>query len=236
MSEQFFDCVLLVGLGGTGSFLAEPLVRILRYHEKTKDAPPDIIFADADNLEDSNLVRQLFPQDAVGLNKAEYQARRLAYLLPLAAYTDEYLDKLGTKKLLMKYKRPLVICCVDNHASRLAILEALTEMRCDFVWLSPGNGLNRGQAWLLARQEGQLYGRDPRKTNPEFAKPLDSIPRRGGCMLNAVSTPQLITANMMAAAVTASLIQNLLDGGNVHSDVEFSVAELKMLSTPLTAA
>ncbi len=235
MSEtaQLFDAVLVVGLGGTGSFLVEPLVRMLKYHERTKDALPDIILADADDVEDSNLTRQLFPAEAVGCNKAEYHARRLSYLADIHTYTEEYVDKLQTKRLLLKYKQVLVISCVDNHASRLASLEALEEMRCNFIWVSPGNGLDKGQVWMIARQDGKTYGWDPRETNPEFSQPLDSIPRRGGCMLEAVSAPQLITANMMAATVTACLIQNLLDNNPLHTEVLFSAKELKMTNNLL---
>ena len=70
--------VVIVGLGGIGSHLAEPLCRFL----STLSSPPQVVLVDGDTYASDNRGRQRVGREEIGVNKAVAQARRLADLLP----------------------------------------------------------------------------------------------------------------------------------------------------------
>ncbi len=64
--------VVLIGLGGIGSQLLPSLVRYLSFRPEPR---PLLVLVDGDAYEISNRSRQLFPDDALGTNKAEALAQ-----------------------------------------------------------------------------------------------------------------------------------------------------------------
>ena len=233
---------IVVGTGGTGGYLVEPLARLLAYHPK---ASGRLLVIDGDTYEDKNAQRQVFAKAQIGQNKATATAARLLADLPEALIEvkalPEYLSPIGAQGLFAEYRKRqkpenlplevqadpippvlLVVSSVDNHASRKGIIEGLTGTKgLNFLFLSPGNDLDRGQVLAFGRIGNKATGPHPFDLHPELAKPKDALP--GGCVQQAPSTPQLIGANMAAAVLTLWYAQAWLDGKPIHESTVFDL-------------
>lgn len=62
------DTVFIIGVGGTGGYLAAPIARLVAYHEATQNAK--VVFIDGDEFEEHNATRQIVGPSQIGLNKA----------------------------------------------------------------------------------------------------------------------------------------------------------------------
>lgn len=210
------DSVFVIGVGGTGGYISSPLARLVAYHPATENAR--VMFIDGDEFEEKNQTRQLVGPSQIGLNKARAMVDFCSFQgLTNVDYKEDFISMSSFIPLLNRSQSPLVICSVDNDSTRKAVIDAI-ELSCkekDFFFVTPGNsdGLEdvRGQILWFGRVNGQKYGINPALVYPNIENPEDSIPEKGSCALNAPSRPQLITANFMAAAITLTTIQNLLD-------------------------
>lgn len=210
------DVVFVIGVGGTGGHLAAPLARLVAYHPNTQNAK--IIFIDGDEFEEKNITRQLVGEAQVGLNKARAMVDFCAYQgLMNTECKEDFISASTFVPMLRRASSPMIVCCVDNDATRLAILKSI-QSTCegDFFFISPGNSDGtetvKGQTLYWGRVDGSNVGVNPADVYPNIENPQDSIPHKGSCALNAPSRPQLIAANFFAASITLAVIQNLLDG------------------------
>lgn len=211
------DYVFVIGVGGTGGHLAAPLARLVAYHPNTQNAK--VMFIDGDEFEEKNATRQLVGQSQIGLNKARAMVDFCAYqgLIENIECKEDFVSSATFIPMLRKSKSPMVVCCVDNDATRLAIINAIS-MVCeeDFFFISPGNSDGtetvKGQTLYWGKVDGNSVGINPAEIYPNIENPQDSVPHKGSCSLNAPSRPQLIAANFFAASITLAVIQNLLDG------------------------
>ena len=112
----------------------------------------------------------------------------------------------------------LVVAAVDNDATRKMCIKVLTETDGDFLFVTPGNSSAedpdaaiKGNVLWFGRVGGQEIGIRPDMLFPNIEQPDDAIPRKGSCIEQAESAPQLISANALAAAYTLTVIQNFLD-------------------------
>lgn len=211
------DNVFLIGVGGTGGHLAAPLARLVAYHKNTQGAK--VVFIDGDEFEEKNMTRQLVGETQVGLNKARAMVDFCAFqgLMDNIECKEDFVSASTFIPMLRNANSPLVVCCVDNDATRLAIINAInTQCEGDFFFITPGNsdGVEnvKGQTLYWGRIDGNSVGINPAEVYPNIEHPQDSVPTKGSCALNAPSRPQLIAANFFAASITLAVIQNLLDG------------------------
>lgn len=212
-----FDYILQIGAGGTGAVLAPLLARLAHYHESL---PGTMTIADGDTYETHNANRQPIGASHVGTNKASH----LLNVLPsqglnnIAAFPD-YVNRRTLEELIKDRQSCLIVCAVDNNATRKATLEVLELSDCDFLWVSPANADNadgsspiKGQVLWYGRKGARQLGVNPAELYTEISSPNGPIPRKGSCAAQAPSHPQLLAANALAAAWTMSVIQNALDG------------------------
>lgn len=210
-----FKSTLIIGAGGTGQQLIPPLVRLLKYHSHGCE---DVTIYDGDAFEDHNIERQVAStgDKAAIINDILKQQGLSADCRP------RYVSRLILEKYLERYNETdgavLVIAAVDNDASRKMIIETLEASTTDFLFVTPGNSdaadaetSIKGNVLWFGREDGKTIGISPTILFPNIERPTDAIPRRGGCIEQAPSTPQLITANALAAALTLAVIQNFLD-------------------------
>ncbi len=205
---------LIIGAGGTGQQLIPPLVRLLKYHPHGSE---DVSIYDGDAFEEHNIERQV----ASTGDKADIISGILKQQGLEADCQKRYLNKISLEKYLERYADKgavLIIAAVDNDATRKMITEVLEASNNDFLFVTPGNSdaadietSIKGNVLWFGRQDGKPIGIAPTLLFPNIEQPTDAIPRRGGCADNAPSTPQLITANALAAALTLAVIQNFLD-------------------------
>lgn len=232
---MFFSHFFVIGVGGTGGHLAAPLARLIAHHPNTQGA--SLTFIDGDSFEEKNLNRQIVGQAQLNLNKARAMKDFCAYqgLTENISYRDDFITASTFIPLLRDAERPVVICSVDNDATRKAIINAIESTRQDkeFFYITPGNsdGIEdvRGQTLWWGRIDDTNVGMNPTLAYPNIERPQDSIPHKGSCALEAPSRPQLISANFFAASMTLMVIQNLLDGqlNTTQSGMFFNLRNLK---------
>ena len=135
--------IVVVGCGGTGSFVAEGLCRLL-----AKDAL-DIVLVDYDRVEPRNIIRQNFFQHDLGKFKSQVLAERLSLQYrrrvgySVFPYDREVINE--STSIGIRQNRGIFIGCVDNAAARIAIAKSL---KVGDWWLDSGNGYQSGQVLI----------------------------------------------------------------------------------------
>jgi len=212
------DHTLVIGAGGSGGQLIPSLARLLAYHP---NARASLTVADGDAFEEHNQTRQLCGPSQLGRNKAEAMAELCAAQgLDFVQACPRFLDRNGIRQQLHKLDRVLVISTVDNDATRLAVIQVLESLE-QHSWLhvTTGNAddsdgqqrINSSTHWHGVI-DGEAVGLSPALLFPNIAEPSDVIPKQGSCALAAPSSPQLISANALAATMALLVVQNALDG------------------------
>lgn len=239
---SFRPCnVVLVGCGGTGGWLAEPLARLLAFHPGAapfREAPGDnLLLVDGDRWESRNRERQACRSADVGLHKVTTLAERVAAMeLPDVRpwSIEEYLRTVDDVDLVLRnLPTPLlVICAVDNMAARVNVLRWLDEFcEGDWAFVSPGNGTGdvRGQVVLDGCVAGCALTASLLRRE-QYANPDDTgQPATVSCAAAVPDAPQLITANMLAATLTLHVVHGLLTGGDFYQETMFDVHESRGL-------
>lgn len=149
--------LFLIGAGGTGSFTAMNLARILFELNRLGKAA-ELTIIDPDVVESNNIPRSNFCAAELGRFKAQTLAERITLAWGLeVSYTNEQLEfekhikksPYGTKELTV------LVGCVDNHLARREIHRSLEESNKynshnapETWWIDGGNGRNSGQVLI----------------------------------------------------------------------------------------
>ena len=224
------DHAFIVGVGGTGSHLVEPLVRLLAYHE---NGTRRITLIDGDVYEEGNMERQLFDRQFLNQNKASAMAERLNFIE--VNTVERYIDQAGFISVLDRYvpnveETVLVITSVDNHRTRFDILNAL-ESRPNVVVINPGNALASGHVMAWVKSDSEMRLVHPFDRYPDIRNPTDAIPGQEGCQAVAVSQPQLIIANAFAAVLTLNMVHSILNDIPIFDEVHFDGPRMRMVTS-----
>ena len=153
--------LVLVGCGGTGSWLAPALCRLARtLSESGKLA--EVTFIDPDCVEAVNVLRQNFCDAEVGFNKAQSLALRysLSWGLEIGAIPKPF----DPEMIALRYDTLTVLVgCVDNAAARQALSQCLPVSDSDcwsdasrLFWLDCGNHAAAGQVLLGTHRSVRL--------------------------------------------------------------------------------
>ena len=206
----------IIGAGGTGQFMIPGLMRLLTFHPSGSN---DIAVFDGDDFEDHNVERQI---GQVGSKADGMNTLLKSQSLP-GICRDQYMSASKLKAIRERDARVgtgvrLVIASVDNDATRKMCIDTLLECPGDFLFVTPGNSdassadaAIKGNVLWFGRIGDQMIGINPALLFPNIELPNDGIPRKGSCMEEAKSAPQLIAANALAGAYTLTIVQNFLD-------------------------
>ena len=203
----------VIGCGGTGQQLLPSLMRLLKYHT---DGTDSVVAYDGDQFEDHNVERQI----GVSGSKAKAVNSLLQQQGLPAVCLDRYISRTAMKRLAETPRDGvlLVVAAVDNDATRKMCIEVLDQTPGDYLFVTPGNSSAedpdaaiKGNVLWCGRVGSTPIGIPPTILFPNIENPQDAIPRKGSCLDNAVSAPQLISANSLAAAYTLTVVQNFLD-------------------------
>jgi molybdopterin/thiamine biosynthesis adenylyltransferase len=178
----------LIGCGGVGSAIV-PSFCLLK-------SPAEITLIDGDTIETKNLNRQLFEARQVGQNKAQALAAR---------YHCRCLPEWFARGKLRLHRHDWLICLVDNHRTRLEVLEVCDESGCQAIIAA--NETHSSEAYYY-RRTWKGTQRDPRVYYPELNSDRSGDPRATaiGCTGEAqANNRQLVSANLMAAALAEHL-------------------------------
>lgn len=210
--------ILLVGVGGTGSWLALSLGR-LAYHARQKGITFHLTFVDPDRIDIKNFGRQIYCPRERGLNKAETMAWRLNLALGLDISAIAAPFTLDVGKAWYTPHAPeasqLIIGAVDNHLARRAIAQFVTEMRGRVWWLDGGNARSNGQVLIGNLAEKKQFQVDemglcrglplPSIQEPGLLEP-DPAPQPLACAEMAEREEQSLLVNAQVAAIAGQFV------------------------------
>lgn len=189
--------IKVIGLGGIGSYLAEPLSRYLSHSQEEVE----ITLVDGDSYEDKNRNRQQFS----GLeNKARHTSLELATKFPNVSfkYKSEYLSDDNVYSVIRE--NDTVFACVDNHATRKLISDRCEELD-NVTLISGGNEYTDGDVILYRRVQGKDLGKPLTQHDPFIAEPQDQNPayaeKQDGCVEQTEDNPQLLFTNNTIAVI-----------------------------------
>jgi len=145
--------VVLVGCGGTGSFLALHLARMAYHAREARGIHVRLTFVDPDVVEAKNIGRQNFCPAEIGRNKARTLMERYnrAFGLQIRAYAMPIGQ--APRDELKEGVFPLLMGCVDNAAARRVLQRAVHAAMGRLWWLDGGNHDHSGQVLLGNRAD-----------------------------------------------------------------------------------
>ena len=223
--------VVIVGAGGTASFLAPVLAKLLAFNQEG-DCTLTII--DEDLVEDKNLSRS-YTEDDVGMNKAALLAEICTDQVPSGSLQISAIEAYVTPDNFDRYHQNwcrdgvAVFACVDNNVSRCFLEDQLSALD-NAVYITPGNAEFDGQVHMYLRQNGSDVTPKITEFCPEMQDsetPGNQFPDEENCTEKYESEPQLILANLTAATMSLNLfwsqIQQRSDRTDYVNEILFDV-------------
>ena len=209
--------IVMIGCGGTGGHVAPHLYRLLY----SVFRPSTVILCDGDIVEKKNLVRQNFVACDLGRNKAAVLAERYSAAFGMeCSYVPDYIESAEELQKLLRspQKDALVILigAVDNNRSRQLCNEVFYRSR-DLVYIDSGNGMANGQVVCGIRKGGRTMRKPVAGFYPDILDPTDKFPSELSCAEASVSSPQAMTANIMAATLVLCMLYNIIAGGELDT-------------------
>jgi PRTRC genetic system ThiF family protein len=239
--------LILVGCGGTGSWLAPSVARIARL-QRDQGRQVEVIFYDNDHVEAKNIPRQNFCDAELGRNKAVTLAARFsaAWGVEIAAVPRKF----TAPSLWMDHNAlTILIGCVDNAAARKAIAVRLSHN--DSVWwLDCGNDESSGQVIVGSMTVWpKLAGAftpsckickrlpAPSLVAPDLLdpRPEELVEAKRSCAEIQMANVQSLAVNQMVASVATDYLLRLVGGGLKRFSTHFDLGSGSMRSRYITA-
>lgn len=138
--------VLVIGCGGTGSYVVSQLAKISVALKELRDIELDVCVADDDIVESHNIGRQMFSESDIGHYKSNVIVNRVNRYFGLDWESN-------TERIEKIHGFNIVISCVDNIKTRKIIAKTRSKKfnkevepyRKRLYWLDFGNSKNYGQ-------------------------------------------------------------------------------------------
>lgn len=235
--------VAVIGCGGTGSFLAEAICRLLtglNFH---------LSLIDHDTVERRNTLRQNFFPSELGRNKAEALALRLSknFSIPIS-YSTNPLEAPGHgfKGPSPLQRHNLVLTCVDNAKARAAVHKLANGYLNNWV-IDAGNDNLFGQILLgnstdpKALREAFTGSTCIRLPMPGLQVPellqnpqAPAANRDTDCARAIELREQSPTINQMMATLTADTVLKLLTGSCRYMALYLDLQSSSLRAVPAT--
>ncbi len=189
--------IAIIGLGGVGSALLDPICRFLQYSEKIHAGDPKITLIDGDSYEEKNRTRQLFLQ--LG-NKA--QTKRNECKRRFQDITFDVIEEYVYAENVMEIIKEgtIVFLCVDNHKTRKVVSDHARKLK-DVVIISGGNEYIDGNVQIYMKEGGEEITPSLTDYHPEIRNPGDKSPEEMSCEELSKSEPQLLFTNLTVATI-----------------------------------
>lgn len=216
--------IVLVGLGGIGSQLVPSLVRYLAFKPEPR---PLLVLVDGDAYEPANRRRQVFPEAAIGSNKAAALAEVYRGLTVQAV--ADYLTEENVATLIRD--GDLVLLAVDNHWTRFLVDRHVADLQ-EVTLISGGNDETDGNVQLVRRRHGESVDGSLAEIHVEIGRASeDEFTARNGCEAHVEERPQLVVTNLMVASAMLNCAWAVLERGSVsYSEVYLDVVANAMRS------
>lgn len=221
----------VIGAGGIGSYLVEPLCRYL----SSLNESCEVTVIDGDFYEERNRERQRF--SALNVNKAEETVNALVQQFPKIHLTHkaEYITEDNVISLIRE--NDTVFLCVDNHATRKLVSERCGELN-NVTLISGGNEYTDGNVVCYLRKDGQDITRSLTDLDPKIANPEDKNPgeienvQREGCQREAEISPQLLFTNLAVASLMLNCYRKCEQGKVNFHQVYVDIDTLRTRPSP----
>lgn len=212
--------LILVGCGGTGSFLADNLGR-LAYSLKQEGKQVRLTFIDPDIVEAKNIGRQKFCPAEIGQPKAATLAERYSYAYGLNIVAA--IEPVGPQHHRLTATRAgrvvVLLGAVDTAAARADIAK-LFEWGTSLFWLDCGNNYQNGQIIIGNGHDGQAVFDEfgycqsypyPHRSEPDLIQ-TQSAQSSLSCAEALVENLQSFAINSMIASQATAMLHALLLG------------------------
>lgn len=204
--------VAVIGCGGIGSWLLPPLLRFLNVEVYRAE----IHLWDGDRYGVGNGARQEFGSEALGINKAVYQAEKFQAVYPALALECRPTYITGENVGDALREDSVVLVAVDNHPARAVIARQAATLR-NICVLSAGNDLLDGNVHVTLRTDGRDLTTPLLDRHPEISATRRGDRSEAGCEdLIERGQPQLLVTNFMAAAGLLAAFHSIWTFGKRH--------------------
>ena len=214
--------VVLIGCGGIGSQLLDPLCRYLAHRPEPR---PLLVLVDGDAFEASNLNRQACTRRDLGMNKAEALARVARETGIACQAIGERVDETNVGVIVRE--GDVVLLAVDNHPAR-ALVDRHVASLDNATLINGGNDETDGNVQLVRRRDGWSVDGHLTEIHPEIGAAADAQreQREPGCQVLAAERPQLIVTNLMVASAMLNALWQVIESGSVpYSEVFLDVIQ-----------
>jgi molybdopterin/thiamine biosynthesis adenylyltransferase len=213
--------VVLIGCGGIGSQLLDPLCRYLAHRPEPR---PLLVLVDGDAFEASNLNRQACTRRDLGTNKAEALARVTREYGIGCQAIGERVDETNVRVIVRE--NDIVLLAVDNHRTR-ALVDRHVASLDNATLISGGNDETDGNVQLVRCREGWSVDGHLVEIHPEIGEAADEEGQREpGCQVLAAERPQLLVTNLMVASAMLNALWQVVESGSVpYSEVFLDVIQ-----------
>ena len=189
--------VVIVGLGGIGSNLAEPLCRVLAYTDNEK-SPKRVILIDGKAYKERNRERQKFSALA---NKAETTKEWLEPMFTELSIEAKPSFVDSNNILALIREGDVVFLGCDNHATRNLVSGHVASLD-NALLISGGNELYDGNVQIYERRDGKDITPSLTLQHPEIENPSDRNPAELSCEeLAKAGDLQLLAVNLTIATL-----------------------------------
>lgn len=212
--------IVVIGLGGIGSHLVEPLAR---YVSGIVDRV-ELHLVDGDSYSPGNADRQRMSTGQSGVNKAEVQAGLLRPQFPKLSISAraEFVGDRNVAEIIVE--ADTVFACVDNHATRKVVSDRARRLR-DVLLISAGNDRTDGNVQVYWRQNGRQRTAALDRFHPEIRFPTDRNPADLSCEELAAlpGGGQIIFTNLTAASLALNAYYAATTARLPYGEVYFDV-------------
>jgi len=209
----------VIGLGGIGSYIVEPLCRYLSESENDIE----LTLIDGDVYKEKNKNRQKFVNFQ---NKAEESCRLLKEIFSKIhiKFKSHYINDSNVFSTIREDDN--IFLCVDNHATRKIVSDRCEELN-NIVLISGGNDTTDGNVICYVKKDEKNITNPPTKLYSSIANPVDKIPfsgERTGCEEIIESEPQLLFTNLAIASMMLNCYRkienNKITFNQVYIDID----------------
>ena len=222
--------IKVIGAGGIGGHLLDPLSRYLSYSEDNIE----ITVFDGDQYEERNRARQIFSEFG---NKADITVAQLKEKFPKVHFRSKA-EYLTPDNIIPAIREgDVVFLCVDNHATRKLVSDRCRELD-NVTLISGGNDYTDGNVIFYLRQNGKDVTKPLTALHPKIAAPEDKNPgvltdaERRGCEAEAVSNPQLLFMNLAIASSMCNCYYAYENGKANFEQIYVDILSQRMRPSP----
>jgi hypothetical protein len=221
----------IIGLGGIGCVVLQFMAIFL----KSLGRPTRLVLIDGDRFEPANSQRMVF--QTVG-NKAEVKADETIEMLGQCDVSvvavPEFVTVENAERLIVP--GDYVLLCVDNHPTRKLVADRVGQLDNVALFSGGNEGVEPpkergtyGNVQIHVRRDDKDMTVPITKYHPEIAHPKGKMPTDADCGQMALSTPQILFANVAVASAMLNAFFAFTCGQLGYQEAKLDILEARML-------